>query len=447
MKRVIFFIIVLCSTLSLYAIQKQKKPNVIIFMVDDMGYGDLGYTGDMKIETPNIDKYAEDSMVFTNAYAAAPECSPTRASILTGKYPARLHITSWIPPNPKSKGNRFKEWKFPKEAMQVELEEYTLAEALKDGGYKTCHIGKWHIGTGNFTPPNHGFDYTIGLWDGPISRAWFSPFRNPTLPDGEKGQYLSDRLTDEAVKFIKENKEEPFFLNFWHYAVHRPLKAKKEKIQKYLDKGCPEKGFQDAHYMAMKESVDESYGRMMKALEEEGILDNTIVIFFSDNGGIEGQARNHPFRGGKKNMYEGGIREPMFVHYPKKIKKSCETEEVVSSIDFYPTILELTGVEIGKRQHVDGVSFAPILEGKRLKRDELYFHHITAHRFGPSTAVRVGDYKYINFFGAGKKELYNLKKDVAEENNLVRTEAGLVKEMQQKIEKWRKEVGAQMPFK
>lgn len=429
----------------------QTKPmNVIMFLVDDMGYGDLGYLGNNVVESPNIDNFATTSANFTCGYAA-PESSPTRASLLTGKNPARLHITTWIPqPDGKAyKAAAYKGWKMPNEAEGVPQSEYLLSEALRDNGYATCHIGKWHIGEGDMAPKNQGFDSDIGFWPWSYPKSYFSPYGLPTLSDGPKGEYLTDRLTDEAINFIKGKHDKPFFLNFWHYAVHEPLRAKQEDIDYYLSKGAPEEGTDRALYSAMKHSVDRSFGALLRAVDEAGIADNTIIIFFTDNGGVTKHANNGGLRQGKKFLYEGGIHVPMIVRDPR-VKNASKIDVPVSSIDFYPTILDMVGIEPASvPQKFDGVSFAPLLHGEQIADRALFWHEMGAFGHGPATAMRQGKYKLLKFYTKVENcfELYDLSTDPSESNNLADKHPDIVKQMDKQIQTWIKDNKAQLPIK
>lgn len=428
-----------------------KKMNIVFFLVDDMGYGDLGCTGNKVAETPNVDKFAANSTFFTSAYAA-PESSPTRASILTGKYPARLHITTWITPTEQTakayKGNTYKGWIMPKESDGVDLSEYTLAEALKDNGYTTCHVGKWHIGSGDMVPKNQGFDFDPGFWPWAAPKSYFSPYGIPTLTDGPKGEYITDRLTDEAVKFIKSHNDKPFFLNFWHYAVHAPLKAKQKDIDYYLSKGAPAEGKDQATYSAMKHSMDESFGRIVQAIKEAGIEKSTIIVFFSDNGGVKKYADNGIYREGKKTLYEGGIRVPLIIDYPGVSTKGQVIDEPVSSIDFYPTLLEMAGIDRNKiSQQFDGVSFTSLFNGKKINRN-LFWHEMGAFGFGPASVIRKGDYKLFKYYGDKcNYELYNIKKDPSETTDLANKNTEIVAQLDKILTKWVVDVDAQLPTK
>jgi len=454
--------------------KRSQKLNFVFILIDDLGWKDVGYMGSTFYETPNIDKLASEGMVFTNAYAAASVCSPTRASIMTGKYPARLKITDWI-------GGKQKGKLLPAEyEHQLPLQEVTIAEAFKETGYVTGFIGKWHLGDKGYFPEDQGFDVNIGGHAAGQPGSYFYPYKNkrshyfdvPGLENGKEGEYLTDRLTDESLKFIEKNKNKPFLLFLSHYAVHTPLQSKKELTEKYKKKAeqlppangpefIPEresftKQRQDNPvYAGMVQSTDESVGRVMQKLEELGLTDNTVVIFMSDNGGLSTLFRrkwaptsNVPLRAGKGWLYEGGIREPMIVKWPGVVKPGTVCNEPVISTDFYPTMLEMAGLPLKPKQHQDGLSLVPLLKQQgSLNRKALYWHFPHYHGSGnrPSGAIRAGDYKLIEWFEDGEIELYNLKDDLSEKHNLARTMPQKANELKQMLHTWREKVGANMP--
>ena len=443
--------------------QSAKKFNFVFILIDDMGWTDAGCYGSTFYETPNIDKLASQGMRFTNAYAACPVCSPTRASIMTGKYPARLGITQWI-------GAPDKPTKY---VHNMPLEEITIAEAFKEAGYATAFIGKWHLGEEEkYYPEKQGFDINKGGWRaGHPWEGYFSPYGNPKLEDGPQDEYLTDRLTDESLKFLDANKDKPFLLFLSHYAVHTPLQAKENYIEKYKAKAAnlpPPKGpeylneenniktklIQDNPiYAAMIQSTDESIGRVMDKLEELGVADNTAVIFMSDNGGLSTQPRksptaNIPLRAGKGWLYEGGIREPMIIKWPGVVKPSSVCNEPVISNDFYPTMLEMASLLQQPNQHRDGVSLVPLLrQTGKLNRKAIYWHYPHYHGSSsrPSGAVRAGDYKLIEWYEDNRVELYNLKDDISEKHNLSAQMPPKTAELRELLHDWRKSVAALMP--
>jgi arylsulfatase A-like enzyme len=443
-----------------------KPLNFIFVLVDDMGWADAACYGSRFHETPNIDRLAAEGMRFTNAYAAAPVCSPTRASIMTGKYPARLHLTDWIPGE-----NRSVKLKAVPFEQQMPSSEQTIAEALKAAGYTTCHVGKWHLGNAPYYPDKQGFDINIAgnNWGHP-HKGYFSPYQMQNLEDGPPGEYLTDRLTGEALKFLERNKDKPFFLNLWHYAVHEPIQAKKELVKKYEGKLAsmpaaegPE--FSQEHdrknrerqsrpdYAAMVESMDAGLGRVLEKLRELRVDDRTAIIFFSDNGGLSTAGSlptsNRPLRAGKGWLYEGGIREPMIIRWPGVTKPGSTCAAPVISTDFYPTMLEMAGLSLSPTQHMDAVSLLPLIKGKvvELPRRAIFWHYPHYHGSGhrPSGAVRAGDYKLIEFFEDMHVELYNLKHDLSERSDLAGKMPEKAKELRTMLHEWRRSVSAAMP--
>ena len=427
-----------------------RQPNIVFILVDDLGWADVGCFGSKYYETPHIDRLAAQGMRFTDAYAACAVCSPTRASIMTGKYPARLHLTDWIPGegNAPSHLLRVPTWR-----QFLPLEEVTIARALKAAGYVTAAIGKWHLGGPPYYPEHHGFDLNIaGSYLGsPPSYFWPYGGPNSAVPGlkagGHEGEYLTDRLTAEAEKFIDQNKDRPFFLYFAHYAVHIPFQAKPDILRKYQAKP-PVGGQKNPVYAAMVESMDQSVGRIERKLQTLGIAERTVVVFMSDNGGYWPHATsNAPLRAGKGHPYEGGTREPLVVKWPGTTKPGTTCSEPVCSIDFFPTLLEIAGLRTPLA--VDGRSFVPLLkQSGSLGRDALYWHYPHYWSGGmvrPFGAVRAGPWKLIEFYEDQRVELYNLTDDLGETRDLAqsqRTKAGELREM---LHRWRNSVGAQMP--
>lgn len=433
-----------------------QKPNIVLILADDLGAADLGCTGSTFYKTPHLDALAKQGVRFTDAYAACPVCSPTRAALLTGKYPARLGITDWLPGRPDRTDQKLKR---PTLTMQLPLEEVTLAERLKEHRYTTAHIGKWHLGGKGFEPTRQGFDLNIGGDDIGTTLSYFAPFKRtmggkdrfmPGLESAPEGEYLTDRLTAEAEKFIRAHKNQPFFLYMPHYAVHTPMRAKEELIRKYANK--PTFGKQsNAVYAAMLESLDESVGRLLQVLDEEKLSDKTIVIFTSDNGGLatlEGMPQpptyNGPYREGKGYLYEGGIRVPLIVRGPGVRGGGRLDSTPTSSQDFVPTICELCGIPCPEK--LDGVSIAKTLsDGSAPERDALYWHypHYANQGSRPGGAIREGNYKLIEFYESGRRELFDLSK--GEGQNLVESKPEIAKRLADKLDTWRTSVGAKMP--
>ncbi|MFC1499358.1 sulfatase [Verrucomicrobiota bacterium] len=459
MQRRNFMQIVGCGTLAMGASGIQvlaaqpKKPNFLFLLVDDLGWADVGCFGSKFYETPNIDKLASEGMRFTDAYAACPVCSPTRASIMNGKYPARSKITDWI----GNSKERFKGRLISADyAHELPLEEITLAEALKEAGYNTFFAGKWHLGNEPFYPEHQGFDINKGGHDrGGPPGGYFSPYRNPRLKDGPKNEHLPDRLASETIKFIENSRNKSFLAYLSFYSVHTPLQGKPELVEKYKKKLEKNPGIikrlEKSHiYAAMVQSMDEAVGRVLKKLEDLGIADNTIVIFMSDNGGFAKATSNKPLRGWKGILYEGGIREPMIIKWPGAAKPGSECSVPVTSTDFYPTMLEMAGLPLKPKQHIDGISLAPLLkqEKESLGRDAIYWHypHYNGHPESvPGGMVRAGDYKLIEFYEDMRVELYNLKEDIGEENDLSEKIPEKTAELKKILHDWRKDVGAWMP--
>ena len=456
------------------------RPNVILILMDDLGWRDLGCYGSTFYETPNLDRLAGQGICFSDAYAACPVCSPTRASILTGKYPATVGVTDWIDWTGRSHPARGKLIDVPY-IDHLPLAEIALPEVLREAGYHTWHVGKWHLGGPEYYPERHGFERNVGgcEWGMP-HRGYFAPWGIPTLEDGPEGQYLTDRLTDEAIRLIEGNDDgRPFFLNLCYYSVHTPIQAKPAKIAKYRAKAsalgldqlpafeegdyfpCEHKKDRrivrrliqsDPVYAAMVESVDENVGRLLQALEVSGQAANTVVIFFSDNGGLatsEGSPTcNAPLAEGKGWMYEGGTREPLIVRWPGVVEAGAWRREPVTSTDLYPTVLDAAGLPLMPEQHVDGVSLMPLLTGSGVpEREAIYWHYPHYGNQGgtPGSSIRAGDHKLIEFFEDGRLELYNLRRDPGEEHNLVQERPELADELARKLWAWREQVEAKIP--
>ena len=448
----------LCGSLA--SLHAAEKPNVVLILIDDLGQRDLGCYGSSIYRTPNVDRLAKQGLRFTDFYAACPVCSPTRASILTGKYPVRVGITDWLPGRPDRPDQRLNR---PPLKQELALEEVTIAEALKARGYVTGHIGKWHLGGKGFLPQDQGFDVNIGGDQAGSPRSYFAPYSNklgaiPGLEKAEPGEYLTDRLALEAEKFIEANRDRPFFLYLAHYAVHTPLRAKPSMIEHYKVK--PRAGSQsNPVYAAMVESMDEAVGRVLKKLDDLTLSDNTLVIFTSDNGGLAtteggptGATFNAPLREGKGFLYEGGIRVACIMKWPGVIKPGTVTNEVACSIDFFDTILEATRRGAKEEPEVpggqrDGVSLVPVFRGEKLKERPIFWHypHYANQGSRPGGAIRSGDYKLIEFYEDGRRELFNVKDDLSETRNLILDKPTIAQELAARLDAWRKEAGAKMP--
>ncbi|MBI4977977.1 MAG: sulfatase [Spirochaetes bacterium] len=454
-----------------------KRPNFVFILMDDMGVRDLSCYGSTFYETPNIDALASEGMRFTNAYAACPVCSPTRASVMTGKYPARLGVTDWI-----DHGNfhpcRGKLIDAPY-VKELPLEEKNIARVLNGNGYHTWHVGKWHLGLEPFWPEQQGFDVNVGgchmgcPWHG-----YFAPWKIPTLTEGRDGDYLGDRLTDEAIALIRDkNDDRPFFLNWWMYEVHTPINAKPGLIEKYkakakklgldavkaLEEGeyfpCEHKKEKrvtrrivqsDPAYAAMIETVDINVGRLIAALKDTGEYDNTVIIFTSDNGGLataeSSPTCNAPYSEGKGWGYEGGVREPLIITGPGVRHAACDV--TVTSTDFFPTMLSMAGLPLIPEQHKDGVDIVPLLTGgTSLAREAIYWHYPHYGNQGgtPCAAVRCGQWKLIEFYEDWRAELYDLANDVSEKHNVADANPDMVKKLRGMLSAWRYDVAAVLP--
>jgi len=428
-----------------------RPPNIIFILVDDMGQTDLACYGSTFYETPHIDRLAREGVRFTNAYSACTVCSPTRASILTGKYPARLHITDWIPGHDKPKALLLP----PKDWLQhLPLEEYSLPKALKAAGYATAHIGKWHLGDPAYFPEKHGFDVNLGGYNKGQPPTYFSPYKIPTLKDGPPGEFLTDREAAEACNFITANKDRPFFINLWHYAVHTPLAAKPAVLDKYRNKPNPSEQKGKPVYAGLIESVDDALGQITAKLKELNLEQNTILIFTSDNGGLIGSTgKNLGLRAGKGSAYEGGVRIPLIIKAPGLTKPGTLCDEPTISPDLYSTILELAGAkdDPAHAPSVDGLSWLPLLKDSsaHLNREAIYWHYPHYHPGGatPYSAIRARDFKLIEFYEDNHVELYNLKTDPEEKNNLADSKPEEAKRLTEMLHTWREKVGAQPPIK
>src|SRR5262245_50953947 len=425
------------------------KPNVILILADDLGWTDLACYGSDLHETPHLDRLAAEGMKFTQAYSACTVCSPTRAAILTGKYPARLHITDWIPglmpANPKLL--------VPDWTKQLPLDETCLAEGFKAAGYVTASVGKWHLGNEEFYPEKHGFDLNIAGTAAPSPRSYFAPYSIATLPEGPDGEYLTDRLANEATLFIEANKDKPFFLYCPHFAVHLPIQAKAASIEKYRAKLKPGLKHTNPTYAAMLESLDEAVGRIRQKLDELKLADKTVIVFTSDNDGHIPTTSNQPLRYGKASCYEGGTRVPLIVRWSGAVKPGTTCDVPVISPDLYPTIVSMAELSDVSVHRPDGISLVPLLrQTGRLDRDALYWHypHYQLYQQGGTTpygAVRAGDWKFIEVYDDRPSELDNLADDLVEQKNLVATMPDKAAELRARLHSWRTEVGAQMPHK
>ena len=442
------------------------QMNVVFILVDDWGYADAGIQGSDFFETPNIDRFSRQGLRFTQAYAAAPVCSPTRAAIMTGKFPARLDMTIWHEGAARER---------PSKRMLVEaqaepnlpLAEVTLAELFKQKNYATAHVGKWHLGRAAFYPEAQGFDVNVGgtYWGAPAT--FFHPYRGPwskTDPElryvpvgtGKPGDYLTDKLTDHALQFIDQQQSNPFFLSLWFHTVHTPIEGKPKLVQHFQAKK-PGKIHNHSEYAAMVASLDQNVGRVLQRLDELKLADNTVVILTSDNGGLDipnsktnriPPTRNAPFRSGKGTLYEGGIRVPLMIRWPGVTKAGSECKEIVSSQDFYATLAEAAGHRTADLPKHDGQNLGPLLNDpkQRLARRTLYWHYPHYYpRMTPASAVRDGDWKLIHYYEDDRLELYNLANDPGETSNLATALPARTQALQAKLNTWRQETNAKAP--
>lgn len=429
------------------------KPNVVLIYIDDYGWRDVGFNGTNFYETPNADRIAREGMNFRSAYSNAPNCAPSRACLMSGLYSPR-HGVYTVANSDRGKAALRKI--IPTKNTTVLADEFvTLAESLKAGGYTTATMGKWHLGD---DPTTQGFDINIAgrEWGSPSGGGYHSPYKYPNLVNRKKGEYLTDRFGNEAAKFIEANKARPFFLYLTHYAVHTPIQAKPELTAKYEQKTPTDKQT-NAKYAAMIESMDDSVGTVLDTLDRLELADNTIVIFYADNGGHGGVTSNAPLRGSKGMLYEGGIRVPMAVRWPGVVKPGTTSDEPVIGIDLYPTLLEATQTKLPAKVNLDGTSLLPLLSdaGASLFRPAIYWHfpaylqgYTKRHgpfRTTPAGAIRMGDWKLIEYFEDGALELYNLADDIGEEQNLTKLEAKRTAEMHSMMKAWRRATNAPVP--
>jgi arylsulfatase A-like enzyme len=451
-------------------VETKQKPNVLFILADDYGYHDLSVSGSKFYETPNIDRIANEGMIFTDGYATCQVCSPSRASIMSGKFPARHGITDWIGARTGeawSKVGRGTQLLPPEYVHALPAEYTTLPEAMKEAGYTTFFAGKWHIGTKGSWPSDHGFDVNKGGWDvGSPRGGYFAPWENPNLESGPDGENLSMRLAKETVDFIKANKDTSFFAYLSFYAVHAPIQTTQEKWAKYRQKaedlGIAETGFKMGHFLPIRqvqdnpvyaglvEAMDDAVGHVLATLEELGLDKNTIVVFTSDNGGVAaGDAfatSNLPLRAGKGYQFEGGIREPYFIKVPG-MKGGQKCSAPVTGTDFYPTLLELAGAELKPEEHTDGVSLVPLLKGETIAERSLIWHYPHYGNQGgePSSVIREGEWKLIHYYEDGREELYNMKTDFIESENVATDNSELVNQLSKKLFVMLDEMGARYP--
>ncbi|WP_232225134.1 sulfatase [Seonamhaeicola sp. S2-3] len=455
-------------------ISKQIKPNILFILVDDLGYHDLGVTGSVFYETPNIDRLANEGVMFTNGYAASRVCSPSRASIMTGKFTARHGITDWIGAKAGEEWrtrNRHDKLLPADYVRELPKTDITIAEAFKQNGYKTFFAGKWHLGGKSSYPEDHGFDINIGgIEAGSPRGGFFSPWNNPKLKNRKDGENLTMRLAQETVEFIKQNKDSTFFAFLSFYAVHAPIQTTERKWRKYRNKAdslgimpsgykmeriLPIRQVQDNPiYGGLVETVDDAVGVVLKALKDNGVDENTIVVFTSDNGGVASgdnySTSNLPLRGGKGYQWEGGIKEPYFIKVPWLKQEGVKTEFPVISTDFYPTLLDLANVPLLPEQHIDGISLKPLLKGEYLKvKRPLYWHypHYGNQGGDPASIIQENTWKLIHYWEDGHEELYKLPSTEIDELNVISNYPEIAQKMSKKLMNWLNEVGAKYPEK
>ncbi len=459
------------------------RPNVVFIMADDLGWTDLGCYGSTFHETPHLDRLAARGVRFTQAYAANPLCSPTRASVLTGLWPARIGITAPTCHVPQvilekglAKGNPRARVLVATSLTRLKTDYVTLPEILKEAGYRTGHFGKWHLGPEPYSALQQGFDVDFPHWHGPgPAGSYVAPWKFPEKLEvqGDPGAHIEDVVSTEVARFIHDNREQPFFVNYWMFSVHAPYDAKDELVAKYRAKAKPESPQRNAVYGAMVQSLDEGVGRVLKAIDDAGVADRTIVVFFSDNGGISWSGKgagdhksqrfqadmtapptsNLPLRNGKASLYEGGVREPCLVLWPGVTKAGTTCDSVIQSIDWLPTILEMTGVAAPQDVRPDGISIVPALKGEALHREAIFTHfpHDTpASGQHPAVSVRRGDWKLIRQFagnpdGSDLLELFNLRTDLGETSNVAEANPEVTRELNALIDGFLKETDAVVP--
>lgn len=449
----------------LFSCTPKKPMNVVFILVDDLGWTDLGSYGSKFYETKNLDKLAEQSVKFSQAYAASPVCSPTRAAILTGKYPSRVNITDWIP-GANSKNRKLIT---PEDGTELQLEEAIFPEILKQNGYTTFFAGKWHLGSEGYFPEDQGFDYNYGgHHKGSPPGGYYSPYKNPKLEDGPDGEYLTDRLTNESIHFIEKNKNNPFLLYLSYYTVHTPIQAAK-KYHKYYKAKAKKLGIDSAlvederagitvqnqynpAYASMVHAMDENVGRVINKLEEAGLIENTLIVFTSDNGGLSTLYKRpaptsvKPLRAGKGWCYEGGIRIPLIIKTPGK--KPNIIDNPVISMDLFPTIIDILNLKNEAKNDIDGMSLLPMLNEKEQAERTLFWHypHYHGSAWTPGAAIRVGDWKLIEFYEEGVSELYNIEEDIGEKNNLIEKYPEKADELKNRLKELQAKNNAQLPI-
>ncbi|MBH05439.1 MAG: hypothetical protein CMJ20_03875 [Phycisphaeraceae bacterium] len=453
----VLFVLLVVPVSAQLATEVPSKPNVILIVIDDLGWKDLAFMGNEFAETPNIDRLASEGVVFTNAYANAPNCAPSRASLLSGQYTPRHEIYTVTTSYRCEAKDR--------QLISTPTKDFlgrsvvTMAEAVKSNGYVSAAMGKWHLGNDpRFGPSGQGFNFNLGGSSAGLPASYFSPYKNPYIKDGAPGEYLTDRLTGEALRFMtgQQAGNHPFLLYLSHYALHVPLMAKQELVEKYQKKS-PDRSKASVVYAAMIESVDQGVGQIMVKLKELGITQNTVIIFTSDNGGHGGVTSMSPLRGAKGTLYEGGIRVPLIVHWPGRLNGGVVIDTPVIGTDLYPTILEITGSDRPSDHVLDGKSLMSLLTNSgTFEREAIFWHfpvYINSHPgmnkpwlTTPAAAVRRGNWKLIEYFEPNRDaELYNLESDISEQHNLIEVETQVAKDLFDLMVEWRKSIDAPVP--
>lgn len=433
----------------------QQKPNIILINIDDMGWRDVGFMGSEYYETPNLDALAAEGMIFTNAYASASNCAPSRACMMSGQWTPRHRIFT-VANSDRGKSRDRKLIPTPNNEYMPDA-NLLIPEVLKEAGYITCHAGKWHL---TDDPLQRGFDVNIGGNHSGNPGSYYPPYKNVPLEAPTENYYLTNLIMDKALEFMKSIEDKPFFLNYSPYAVHTPINPVYELLKKYENKS-EWNGQNNAEYATMIENLDTQIGRLIAALKESGKWENTFILFTSDNGGHYGITKQWPLRSGKGSYYEGGIREPMFAWWPEKIKAGTLSDIPVTNLDFFPTFLEVAGIEKPSDKILDGQSILPILTGKANWPERPLFWHFPIYleayleegdqtqdplfRTRPGSAIRFGDWKLIQYFENNEIELYNLKDDISEKNNMVKSNPEKVIELVELLNQWRKQTNAPIP--
>lgn len=468
MKTILSLLLAFAAVLSASTQPDTAPKNVVFILVDDLGWKDLACYGSEFYETPNLDAFSGESMRFLQAYSASPVCSPTRAAIMTGQHPARVTITDWIPGQQPKNSLLI----MPEDRDELALPAYTMAEAFQDRGYATFFAGKWHLGDEGYFPENQGFEHNKGgMHKGSPPGGYYSPYNNHKLPDGPEGEYLPDRLTDESIRFIEARDERPFFLFLSYYTVHTPIQASNRHIEHYEQKrsALPDSGKVireaehtgmtttnqvQADYASMVTAMDENVGRLFEALKEEGLWEETLIVFTSDNGGLStlparrtGPTSVRPLRAGKGWCYEGGIRIPLMIRVPGLADQGKQSSMPVISQDLFPTLASLTQLQLPDTLTFDGVNLAPLFHDKRLNRNSLYWHypHYHGSTWTPGAAIRQGKWKLVHFYETEQSELYDLSTDPGEQNDLADIHPERVVKLKALLKQRQAETGAQIP--